>query len=375
MRLPPAPLEDWLRDYYFATDADISSSGVEPYSFKEIRQTLGIDHAELDSLEFRDSRSCGDPRLREAIARRWGDGDPDRVMAGNGSTEVLFLVMAALLRPGDEVVVVEPAYHALVSIATGIGCRIVSWPLRFEHSFAPDFDELGQLLSGRTRMLVVNFPHNPTGVSIDRAAQERLVAMAAERAAFLVWDGAFADLALRSPALPDASLLYDKAISFGTLSKSFGLPGLRVGWCFAPPDVLRACVQWRDYTTLALSPLVELVAIRAVEHAEALLGPRLAQAQRNLALLEQWVARQEGDVSWVSPDGGVVAFPRLNNVPDVEEFCHRLMDSHRVLLVPGTCFGRPGHVRLGFGGGARDLALGLDAVGTLLRIPGGNGAG
>lgn len=368
MNLPPAPLEDYLRDYYFTTEADISSSGVEPYRFSEIRQLLGIGEAELDSLVFSDSRSCGDPRLREAIARRWGDGNPDRVMAANGSTEVLFLVMAALLRPGDEVVVMEPAYHALVSIAAGIGCRIVPWPLRFEHGFVPDLDQLGRLLSGRTKMLVVNFPHNPTGVSVDPVTQRRLVEMAARAGTFLVWDAAFADLTYAAEPLPDASLLYDRAITFGTLSKSFGLPGLRVGWCFAPPEVLSACVRWRDYTTLALSPLVELIAIRAVEHAGALVQPRLAQARQNLALLEQWVAERQDQVSWVRPDGGVAAFPRLNGVPDVAEFCHRLMDAHRVLLVPGTCFGCPGHVRLGFGGAADELASGLGAVGEMLRV-------
>ncbi len=143
--------------------------------------------------------------------------------------------------------------------------------------------------------------------------------------------------------------------------------GLRVGWCFAPPDVIRACVRWRDYTTLALSLLVELVAIRAVERADTLLQPRLVQARTNLPLVEQWMTEQDGRVSWVRPDGGVVAFPRLNTVPDVEDFCHRLMRVHRVLLVPGSCFGFPAHVRLGFGGRTQELADGLAALGSLLR--------
>src|SRR4051812_41527396 len=122
MRLPQAALEDWLRDYYCTATADISSSGVSAYSLGELREIPGIDTTEFDSIVFRDSPSCGAPALREAIARRWGNGDPSRVMATNGSSEALFLIMTALLQSGDEVVVVEPAYHSLVSIASGLGC-------------------------------------------------------------------------------------------------------------------------------------------------------------------------------------------------------------------------------------------------------------
>jgi aspartate/methionine/tyrosine aminotransferase len=167
--------------------------------------------------------------------------------------------------------------------------------------------------------------------------------------------------------LPDPSTRYDRAITFGTLSKSYGLPGLRVGWCIAPPGVIADCIRWRDYITLALSPLVEFVAIRAVSHAETLLRPRLAQARHNLHLVTGWMAEHEDLVDWARPDGGVTAFPRLRGVPDVEAFCHGLMRDHGVLTVPGTCFGLPGHIRLGFGGGTAELRQGLAAMSELLR--------
>lgn len=366
MRLPQAPLEDWLRDYYFTATADISSSGVSAYSLGELRETLGIDTTELDSIVFRDSPSCGAPALREAIARRWGNGDPSRVMATNGSSEALFLIMTALLGSGDEVVVVEPAYHSLVSIASGLGCRVVPWRLDFESGFQPDVDQLRSLLSPETRMLVVNFPHNPTGVTVDAVTQQAIIDLAEARGCYLVWDAAFADLTYGAPPLPDASRLYERAITFGTLSKAYGLPGLRAGWCMAPPEVLARCVTLRDYTTLALSPLVELVAIHAVERAEDLLLPMLTQARRNLALLDEWVTRHEEHVEWVRPGGGVTAFPRLRHVSDVEDFCHRLMREHGTLLVPGTCFGRPDHVRLGFGGSTEEFERGMSAVSELL---------
>jgi capreomycidine synthase len=358
-------LEDWLRDRYFTARIDISSSGVHPYTFRDLRDLTGIRADDLDALDFRDSRSAGDPQLRAAIARRWGSGDPETVMATNGSSEALFLLMHALLRPGDEVVVLEPAYHSLHEIARSIGCLVRGWPLRYEAGFRPDVDELRAMVSERTRMLVVNFPHNPTGVSVDAATQSAIVTVAALTGAYLVWDAVFADLVPEGPALPDASTLYDRAISVNTLSKSYGLPGLRVGWCIGPPAVIRSCVTIRDYTTLALSPLVEIVAIGAVEHADRLLAPRLAEAQVNLEHVDRWVERHAGQVEWVMPDAGVVAFPRLA-VRDETEFCRELAERYGVLLVPGSCFLCPGHVRLGFGIPTGELVEGLDAVSALL---------
>lgn len=367
MDLPAAPLEDWLRDRYFAAKADISSSGVEPYGFAEVRELAGITLADLDSVQFTDSRSCGDPRLRQLIADRYGTGDPGRVMAANGSSEMLFLVMNTLLSPGDEVIVLDPAYHSLTEIARSVGCRLIPWPMRFENGYRADLDELAELMSPRTRALIVNFPHNPTGVSIGPEDLSRIVDLASENEAYLIWDGAFSDLAYDSGPLPDPSVLYEKAITFGTLSKSFGLPGLRVGWCIAPANLLSACVRWRDYTTLALSPLVELVAIRVLGQPDVLLAPRLAQVRRNLARVAAWMTQNADVVDWVRPGGGVVAFPRLRHVADTEVFCDRLMRDYGVLTVPGECFGCPGHLRLGFGGPTSELEQGLDAMSQLLR--------
>jgi aspartate/methionine/tyrosine aminotransferase len=141
-----------------------------------------------------------------------------------------------------------------------------------------------------------------------------------------------------------------------------------VGWAIGPPDVLKRAVQVRDYTSLALSPLVEVVAQRAIEGADALLAPRLDQARRNLAVVADWMAAHAGKVEWSRPRGGVVAFPRLAAVTDVVALCHRLMAEAGVLLVPGACFGHPAHVRLGFGGPSAALVEGLDQLSSALEV-------
>lgn len=362
MEVIPAHLEYWLRDNYFTTEIDISSSGVENFTFGELRQLCNITPDDLDRIVLRDSRTLGDPALRTAIGNRFANGKAERVMATNGSNEAIYLIMRSLLEPGDEVVVLDPAYHALSSLAAFIGCKLKQWRLRFQDSFRPDLDEARRLIGPQTRMVVVNFPHNPTGTSLTPAEQDELIELTAGAGAYLVWDAAFAELSYDGPVLPDPGERYDRSITLGTLSKAYGLPGLRVGWCLAGPEVLERLVRLRDYTTLALSPLVEHIATRAIENGDLFLQPRLAQARHNLELLVSWANSHGEFVSLVRPQGGVSVFMRMHNVADSEDFCQELLDKYSVLLVPGTSFGNPNHVRLGFGCSTRDLTEALSRL-------------
>ncbi len=366
LQVPPALLEEWMRDYYFAAEIDIGSSGVQDFSMAEVRQLLGLAWEDLDRIVFRDSQTLGGSGLRQAIADRWAGGDTRRVMATHGSSEANFLLMNALLAPGDEVIVADPCYPQLFSVAEAKGCRMTKWPLRFEQGFAADLDGLARLLGPGTRLVLVNFPQNPTGASLTPEEQRALVEIVDRSGAWLVWDNAFGEMIYDRPPLPDPTSFSEKVISMGTLSKCFGLPGLRVGWCIAAPEVLERCIRWRDYITLHLSPLVETIAAAAISRAEVLIAPRLEQARSNLEILSAWLAERADDFAWVPPRGGVCIFPRFLPEVDVDAFCHRLAQEKKVLLVPGSCFSHPRHVRLGFGGSAASLREGLGRVGELL---------
>lgn len=360
-------LENWMRQYYFDTDIDIGSSGVQSFSLAELRDLLGLTQAETDAIVFDDSRTLGDPLLRETIARRWGNGDAARVMVTHGSSEAIYLILNALLKSGDEVIVLDPIYPQFAAIAESAGCSLLHWRLSAERNFEADVEELKSLISPRTRMVIVNFPHNPTGTTLSPEQLQELISAVAGVGAYLVWDAAFADLTYDSDPLPDPALSYQRAISIGTLSKAYGLPGLRVGWCLAPAEVLDRCAQLRDHINLHLSPLVELIARRAIENADLLRGIRFRQASANLEMLAGWAEEHRELVAWVPPRGGVSSFVGLRGVQDVEGFCHRLAQQHRVLLVPGHCFNYPSHVRLGFGGASADLREGLQRLSAQLK--------
>jgi capreomycidine synthase len=365
-KIPPALLECWMREYYFNTNIDIGSSGVESFCLADIRQLTGLTQKELDSVVFNDSSSFGGFELRREIASRWGNGNPEQVMVTHGSSEAIYLAMSTLLNPNDEVVVLDPCYQQLYSIAESIGCKLKIWRLRPEHNFVPDVQEAKSLITPNTRMVVVNFPHNPTGASLTLKEQQELINAVAEVGAYLVWDAAFADLVYKGSPLPPPNLQYEGSISLGTLSKAYGLPGLRFGWCIAASDILERFVYRRDYITLHLSPLVELIAHRVIQNINKFLNIRLHQAHTNLRILSEWIEQHKEFVDWVYPQGGVCGFLHMHTISNAEAFCDYLGKTYGVLLVPGNCFNHEKYVRLGFGTSTSDLSEGLSRLSKAL---------
>lgn len=361
-----AALEDWLRHRYFAARIDISSSGVDNYSLRDIRATVGLSTQDLDDIVFRDSPSTGGAALVSAIADRYAPGREDHVLATHGASESIFLLMAALVRPGDEIVVLRPIYQSLDSIAEAIGARLVPWDLDADDDFVPRLDRLRELLTPATRMVVVNFPHNPTGASMNQQQRAELVELLAGHPAHLVWDGSMSELCYEPVPPADPSLLLERGVTIGTLSKSFGLPGMRVGWCIAPPPLVREMIRIRDYTTLSTSPLTELLAAAVLRHGDAFLAPKLAQATVNRALLTEWVTKHSDLVTCPPPMGGVAAFPRFPTLADTRPFCEELLHDRSVLTVPGDCFGYPDRMRIGFGGPTDEFTAGLAETADLL---------
>jgi capreomycidine synthase len=359
MQFAPFMLGEWFDEHFFDVDFIIGESGVQPFSFKEIREITGITLQDLDEIVLTDSPFHGTTGLREAIANRWRGGDWQQVMTTHGSSEAMFLVMSALLKPEDEVVVLTPCYQPLFSIPEALNCTVKQWKLRPEKQFKPDLEDLRQLLTPNTRMVVVNFPNNPTGATITPEEQQRLVEMVAERNAYLLWDSAFVDLSYDVAPLPDPWTSYEHVITIGTLTKAYGLSGMRIGWCLAKPDILLRCVRIREYTNLNLSPLNQYIAQKVVEHLDDLLSRRLLQARENLQTLDVWITAHSNLVEWVRPQGGVSAFVKIKGMDDTTDFCRALAEDQHVFLLPGMCFDYPSYLRIGFGGSSVHLQGGL----------------
>lgn len=362
---PDALLEHWMREAYFTAQFDIGSSGVENYQLRELRRLIGLELEELDQIVFHDSQTLGGDALRKVIADRYANGQSERVMVTHGSTEANYLIHLALINPGDNVVILDPVYQQLGSLAEALGARTKRWKLDQDDDFRPRLENLKSVLTSSTKLVIVNFPHNPTGTTLTPEQYDEFLSMIRSVGAWLLWDAAFAELVYDGKPLPDPTSTYDRAISIGTLSKSFGLPGLRVGWCIAPQAVLDKCARLRDYVSLHLSPMVELLAERVIRHSDAVIANGIKRAKENLAVCNAWAKEHQNKIAWYPPQGGVCAFPHLRNVDDVDDLCRKLL-TKRVLTVPGSCFGQPRHIRLGFGGNRAGLEAGLHQLSQAL---------
>jgi capreomycidine synthase len=363
---PEPYLEAWYRSHLPSAEIDISSSGVEPYTFEEVRRLAGIRSDELDAILLNDSLTLGATPLRKAIAARYAAGDTSRVLVTHGSSEAIFLVLGALLGPGNRVCVLAPIYHSLRRYVELSGAGMSEIQL---HDVVESYCDWRELLPEGTRCVVVNFPHNPTGYAPTPEGMQGLRGRCAEIGAWLVWDAAFEELQMSQTSVRLTYEPGERVVRFGTFSKAFGLPGLRVGWCIAPPEILELTLPIRDRTTLFLSPLVEAIATKVVQAADAFVGHRAQQARHNLRLVDSWIESEGEQLSWMRPHGGVCGLIRLAGVQDTESFCMELLHRHGTLLVPGRAFDEPDAVRLGFGGSTQSLVAGLGRVSELLHSP------
>ena len=265
--------------------------------------------------------------------------------------EGIFLAYHALLGPGDHAVVETPCYGSAVNLARSTGAEVTAWRRRHEDGWAYDLDQLERLLRPDTRFVYVNSPHNPTGSQMSHEQQRRLVEMLRERGTVLFSDEVYRGLEHdQADRLPAACDLYEQALSLGTVSKSYGLPGLRIGWVACrDPALLERLRELKLYTTICSSAPSELLVALAVRHVRRLIGEARERVLANLPLVSEFVERHDGLLEWAAPAAGPIGFPRVLDGRDVRDWCERTAAEAGVLLLPGYVYEEPDHVRMGYG--------------------------
>lgn len=359
MQLPPFALERFFARHEFEAKYLLCASDCESMSVDELLALEPGASAALGTLRLGYTESQGSPTLRAEIARLYSSIDPKNVLVTSGAEEAIFTFMHAALTAGDHVVVHQPCYRSLVDVARSIGCEVSPWEAREENGWELDPDELPMLIRPSTRAVILNVPHNPTGYLMSPEAFHHTLRRAEERGILLFSDEVYRGLE-RTPSdrLPPACDESENAVSLAVLSKTYGLPGLRIGWVATRNAALQARMAVvKDYTTICASAPSELLAEVALRHGEKIARRSREIIHANLALLDVFFTRRAGVVSWRRPKAGPIAFPRLL-VGDVEVFCRNLVDASGVLLAPGGLFGDAGnHFRLGFGRKSMPAAL------------------
>ena len=364
MRIDDFALERFFARYEFSVGHLLCASDVQGWALRDLLALADAETSAMwESLALGYTEAPGHPLLRAEIARLYESIQPDEVLVFSGAEEGIFVLANVLLGPGDHAIVVWPAYQSLHEVARAVGADVTLHELREDEGWAIDLDRLRRELKPRTRLIVVNAPHNPTGALPDAATYRAIVDLAAEAGATLLSDEVYRFLELdpadRLPAGADAA---PHAVSLGVMSKSFALAGLRIGW-LATHDaaLLDRAARFKDYTTICNAAPSELLALIALRAREEVLGRSRAIVESNLALLDQFFARQAGRFAWVRPRGGSIGFPRLLADVSIDRFADELVEAEGVLLAPGSVFGHPGnHFRLGFG--RTDLPTALERL-------------
>ncbi len=370
MQINSFKLERYFAQYEFKAKYLLSPSDCESLSMAELLRLADPDSLALwNELRLSYTESPGHPALRTEVSRLYQTITADDVMIA-APEEAIFIAMHTLLKPGDHVVCVFPAYQSLYELARAIGCDVTLWTFELgADGWRLDPDQLECALTEHTQLLVLNLPHNPTGFLPSRQELDSIVKLARKCGLYIVCDEMYRlleyDPARRLPPMCD---LYEKGISLSGLSKTFALPGLRLGWLATQERaLLERWLALKDYTTICNSAPGEVLGIMALRAKETIVARNLGIIRENLKIADQFFAGQADRFVWIEPQAGSIAFPRWVGGTSVEQFCQGVLEQQGVMIVPGSIFEFPGnHFRLGLG--RVNFAQALECVSDYLQI-------
>ncbi len=314
LSLSPFKLERYFAKYEFNARILLSSSDCDGLPMTELLQMAASESLALwQELRLGYTESQGHPLLRSEVARLYDQIPPENVLIA-APEEAIFIAMHALLRPEDHVVAITPSYQSLVEIARSIGCRVTLWPVTLGPAgWQVDLDQLERSITPQTRLIVINFPHNPTGHQITHDELNAIIRMARVHGCTIFSDEMYRylenDPALRLPAVCD---VYEKGISLSGLSKSFALAGLRIGWLATQESALIG--RWlaiKDYTTICNSAPSEILGLIALQNTERIVQRNLAIIRDNLVLAGQFFANHQEQLSWAPASGRLCRFSEV----------------------------------------------------------------
>jgi aspartate/methionine/tyrosine aminotransferase len=355
-----APYMEWAKSRPTPT-FDLAGSNILACSIDDLPGTR-------EAIAFDGHNENGYAPLIESIAARYGVTTA-QVTTAQGASGANFLACAALLEPGDHVLVETPGYDPLIATPRLFGAQVSRFARDFADGFALDPDRVREAMTPHTRLIIITSPHNPSGVIADAAALDEVGRIANSHGAHVLLDEVYLDASsLSSPGGSaegrTSTTRGDVFVCTNSLTKSYGLSGLRCGWVLSSPEIAERIRRARDVVDGTGSIVAERLAALAFTHLDRLLERTRSLLETNGRLARQFL-ESRADLEWI-PAGGTVVFPRLKSAGDTSAFAERLLVDRSTAVVPGRFFQAPQHVRLGFGGRAESLRGGLHALGAAL---------
>ena len=368
MKFNEFKLERFFAMYEFNVKHTISSSDCESMKAADLIALAGDDLKEAwYDLELGYTQSKGHPHLLDEISKLYKGIASEQILAIVPQEGVL-IALSSILQAGDHVIIMSPAYQSLKELPLSIGCDISNLPVCQQNGkWELDIDLLKALIKKETKLLILNFPHNPTGYIPGIDVFNEIVDIARSAGIYILSDEMYR-LSEYSAAdrLPPMAGIYEKGISLSGLSKTFGLPGLRSGWLVTRDEALfKQFLQQKDYTTICGSAPGEILSIMALQARDAIIGRNMGIIRENIGHMESFLSRQGNSIGWIRPQAGPVAFGHQKNEMDAEQLSMKAISEKSLLILPGYVFDyEPSFFRLGLG--RKGFKAGLDLLEELI---------
>ena len=371
MKIDTFKVERWMNDFEERAVYNLAETCIDSLSLKELLKLCKKEPEdylmELSETRLAYSHIFGSPKLREGISSLYKKLAPENVVPTHGAVGANNMIITTLISREDNMVCVLPTYQQHYSIPASIGAEVRILKLTMENDYLPDLDELRSMVDKNTKMITINNPNNPTGSLIPSAMLKEIAEIARSVDAYLLSDEVYRSISEDGSYMPSVLDVYEKGISVGSMSKSFSLAGLRMGWIASnDPEVIAQVKERRDYDTISCVVLDDKLAALALANKEAIIERNRKIVLKNRKILDEWV-NETPEVRYLRPVAGTTALVYYDKDIPSYDLCKKLIETKGVLFTPGSCFEMEGAVRIGYAFDSETLREGLDKFAEFLR--------
>lgn len=368
MKIDDFNLERYFAKYEFKARHLLSSSDCESIKVSELIKMADSECLDIwQDLRLGYTETKGHPLLRKEISNLYQNIKTDDILV-LAPEEGIFITLNILLDTGDHVIVPDPLYQSLSEIPKAIGCEVSKWPLSLENNqWKLDISFLKDNIKKNTKLIIINFPHNPTGFIPEAKDFRSIVEIARKNNICLFSDEMYRYLEFSGSYFYESVCdIYENGVVLSGLSKSFGLPGLRIGWLSTRnKELIKKFENFKDYTTICNSAVSEILGIIALRNKDQITGRNLDLIRENLLIAKDFFSKYRNLFIWIESKGSSVAFPRLTERIPADDFCREMIDKKSIMLLPASIFNYPGnHFRIGLG--KKDFKEIITELGSIL---------
>ena len=367
MKLPSFDLERIQSIYENSVKINLTESGIEPFSLKELMSKSELD--ELINLPLGYGYTQGNPKLRKRISSLYKGFNYKNILVTAGSSEAIFITALLIMSEGDELVMMTPNYLSINGVASFVKAKVSYIKLEEDLGWSIDLDKLKEMVTEKTKLISVCNPNNPTGSVMNEKEMKEIVKIADSVGAYIHSDEVYIGTELSGSETPSFQNFYHKVLVTSGLSKTFSHPGIRIGWLAAEEQLIEEGWAIKDYTTVASSILSQHIACKVLEPMTIQKIKKRAKKllNENLEYFEKWIIPYSNNLSFTRPQAGGFIYVKYNLDINSTDLIHNLRKNEGVFVVPGDSFGMDGYFRVGLGSEPETFIKGLDLISTGLN--------